>query len=316
MDARPGHGAPVEPRKEIQSHVEGPNQLHTRSRAPLALATTLAVTARLRFSLRASAPRRCSPPSRARPSSDQSRPSRVTLILTNAQSQAKYEIRTDRNGRFEFVGLPPGDYAGKPGCPGSQTSRAPSLSRGATSSRTSPWRSGRWRKPSRSEQRPERRAHGHRAPRAPECWKRRRDPPGAERENRVARTNRWEDKSEPLASLSMYGPDIPPKSADRGTAESGDRRPHRDGRRRRGRVGGEVGTSRARHLRGRSRPALAIYVDPAELRADRSENEGDGELRGRTMSRAWAFAFPPNVDASIAAVRGRGQRRSMLVALR
>jgi TonB family protein len=34
----------------------------------------------------------------------------VTMVLTNAQSGAKHEIRTDRAGRFEFVGLPPGDY--------------------------------------------------------------------------------------------------------------------------------------------------------------------------------------------------------------
>jgi TonB family protein len=34
----------------------------------------------------------------------------VTLLLTNSGSGAKYEIASDSNGRFEFVGLPPGDY--------------------------------------------------------------------------------------------------------------------------------------------------------------------------------------------------------------
>jgi TonB family protein len=34
----------------------------------------------------------------------------VTLVLTNLQSQAKYEVKSDKNGRFEFVGLPPGEY--------------------------------------------------------------------------------------------------------------------------------------------------------------------------------------------------------------
>jgi TonB family protein len=35
----------------------------------------------------------------------------VTMTLTNAQSGAKHEIRSDRTGHFEFVGLPPGSYA-------------------------------------------------------------------------------------------------------------------------------------------------------------------------------------------------------------
>lgn len=35
----------------------------------------------------------------------------VTMTLTNTQSGAKYEIRSDRTGHFEFVGLPPGEYA-------------------------------------------------------------------------------------------------------------------------------------------------------------------------------------------------------------
>lgn len=34
----------------------------------------------------------------------------VKLVLVNEQSQAKYEIQTDRTGRYEFVGLPPGNY--------------------------------------------------------------------------------------------------------------------------------------------------------------------------------------------------------------
>jgi TonB family protein len=35
----------------------------------------------------------------------------TTLLLTNTGSQAKYEIRSDSTGHFEFVGLPPGAYA-------------------------------------------------------------------------------------------------------------------------------------------------------------------------------------------------------------
>lgn len=34
----------------------------------------------------------------------------VTLVLTNTQSGAKHEVRTDSTGRYEVVGLPPGDY--------------------------------------------------------------------------------------------------------------------------------------------------------------------------------------------------------------
>ena len=32
------------------------------------------------------------------------------MILTNVQTDAKYEVRSDPTGRFEFVGLPPADY--------------------------------------------------------------------------------------------------------------------------------------------------------------------------------------------------------------
>jgi TonB family protein len=42
----------------------------------------------------------------------------VTLVLTNEQTQAKYEIKTDRSGRYEFVGLPPGTYLLSAALPG------------------------------------------------------------------------------------------------------------------------------------------------------------------------------------------------------
>lgn len=35
----------------------------------------------------------------------------VTMTLTNTQNGAKHEIRSDRAGHFEFVGLPPGSYS-------------------------------------------------------------------------------------------------------------------------------------------------------------------------------------------------------------
>ncbi len=35
----------------------------------------------------------------------------VTLTLTSARTQAKHEVASDANGRFEFVGLPAGEYA-------------------------------------------------------------------------------------------------------------------------------------------------------------------------------------------------------------
>jgi len=47
----------------------------------------------------------------------------VTLVLTNLQSQAKYEIKSDGDGRFQFVGLPPGEYAWQAGLPGFATMR-------------------------------------------------------------------------------------------------------------------------------------------------------------------------------------------------
>ena len=35
----------------------------------------------------------------------------VAVALVNDARQAKYEVKTNPDGRFEFVGLPPGDYA-------------------------------------------------------------------------------------------------------------------------------------------------------------------------------------------------------------
>jgi TonB family protein len=42
----------------------------------------------------------------------------VTLVLTNAQTKAKYEISSGRAGQYEFVGLPPGDYVLEARLPG------------------------------------------------------------------------------------------------------------------------------------------------------------------------------------------------------
>ena len=48
---------------------------------------------------------------------------RTTLVLTNARTQAKYEVRSDASGRFEFVGLPPSDYVLEAALPGFATLR-------------------------------------------------------------------------------------------------------------------------------------------------------------------------------------------------
>ncbi len=45
----------------------------------------------------------------------------VTLVLTNVANEAKYEVRTDATGRYEFVGLPPGDYLFEAKLPGFMT---------------------------------------------------------------------------------------------------------------------------------------------------------------------------------------------------
>ena len=42
----------------------------------------------------------------------------VKLVATNAASRAKHEVRSDRTGHFEFVGLPPGEYALEATLPG------------------------------------------------------------------------------------------------------------------------------------------------------------------------------------------------------
>ena len=45
----------------------------------------------------------------------------VTLVLTNVAREAKYEVRTDGSGRYEFVGLPPGEYLFEAKLPGFAT---------------------------------------------------------------------------------------------------------------------------------------------------------------------------------------------------
>jgi TonB family protein len=45
----------------------------------------------------------------------------VTVRLTNLATEAKYEVKSDRTGRYEFVGLPPGEYALSAQLPGFRT---------------------------------------------------------------------------------------------------------------------------------------------------------------------------------------------------
>jgi TonB family protein len=49
----------------------------------------------------------------------------TTLSITNAATQARNEVRTDDAGRFEFVGLPPGDYVLEASVPGFKAHRVP-----------------------------------------------------------------------------------------------------------------------------------------------------------------------------------------------
>ena len=48
---------------------------------------------------------------------------KTTLHLTNTRTQAKYEVRSDESGRFEFVGLPASDYLLEAMLPGFATLR-------------------------------------------------------------------------------------------------------------------------------------------------------------------------------------------------
>ena len=49
----------------------------------------------------------------------------VTVTLANPGRQSKYEVRTDRNGQFEFTGLQAGDYVIDVSLPGFATLRGP-----------------------------------------------------------------------------------------------------------------------------------------------------------------------------------------------
>jgi TonB family protein len=42
----------------------------------------------------------------------------VTLVLTNPQTEAKWEVRSDGTGRYEFVGIPAGEYLFEARLPG------------------------------------------------------------------------------------------------------------------------------------------------------------------------------------------------------
>jgi beta-lactamase regulating signal transducer with metallopeptidase domain len=56
----------------------------------------------------------------------------VTLVLTNQDTKAKYEIKSDRTGRYEFVGLPPGTYVLESKLPGFAVFRGSVVITGST----------------------------------------------------------------------------------------------------------------------------------------------------------------------------------------
>jgi TonB family protein len=47
----------------------------------------------------------------------------VIVVLSNTSNQAKHEVRSDRTGHYEFVGVPPGEYVLEAGQPGFATFR-------------------------------------------------------------------------------------------------------------------------------------------------------------------------------------------------
>ena len=103
------NGPSVHARRENRRHAE------RRSRSPPAVSVgpraTAAMLLGLTVSLASVAAQRFSTFSGTLTDQTNAVLPNVPVGLTNTVTGAKYEVRSDRNGHFEFVGLPDGDYA-------------------------------------------------------------------------------------------------------------------------------------------------------------------------------------------------------------
>ena len=210
----------------------------------------------------------------------------TTLVLTNAASGARHEVKSDRTGRFEFVGLPSGEYTLQVAQPGFATLTEPiaiardlartielqvgslqetiSIVGGPSDSRPDPNRIEKLQalrqKAQERQQRATERCEG---PAARRSW--RQHPPAVE-------NCRCE------AGLSRGRIEHPHRR--RGDDGGVDR----DGWNGAGGACGVVTASRSRSRGHRSSAAVGVHADDPELHADRGAHEGHREFRRASVA--------------------------------